>query len=192
MIYTACLQSNADYALAYAAKGWAVFPASRSIAAKCYRDHSDSMRLDLQKQHIRPATDQDRVRRYWAHSPSANIGVQLGAASKLLVVRLTGDLGLSNWFEMSASSETAVDTATVDTPFGWDLYFECKPEDADLCGPIAPGVTLLGNGAYALLPPSRSCTGEFFTWNDPDQRVLELPAWLLNRLLTSPEEQFVS
>lgn len=135
-------------ALAYAARGWPVFPCAKLGKPPAIpRDKGGRAFEDA-------TTDPDRIRAMWEAYPDANIGFCPGSAGLLVVDEdPTADHG-----ELHRATGGLPDTKLlVRTPRdGTHRYFalaegETVPPSASR---IAPGVDIRSSGSYVLLPPS--------------------------------------
>lgn len=87
------------WALRYAARGWPVFPVWWPLAGgacACGRpDCSHPGKHPLLRRGLHAATiDPTLIRRWWARWPLANVGIQTGSTSGLLVVDVDGARGV--------------------------------------------------------------------------------------------------
>ena len=83
-------------ALAYARRGWPVFPLHHPINDRCSCEKPDCgdvgkhpryHKADLQHGLRDATTDPEQIRRWWTRWPQANIGMVTGAISGLVVLR---------------------------------------------------------------------------------------------------------
>jgi hypothetical protein len=169
------------HALAYAAKGWAVFPVYEIQGdGKCACRGS---RVCQPGKHPRNAhgvseatTDAGAIRAWWRQWPAAGIGIATGARSGLVVVdvdpRNDGDVNLPAW---EASNGALPPTATVLTGGGGThlVFYGSGKFPKELC----KGVDLKSDGGYIVAAPSLHVSGRRYIWDagQPDEPSL-LPA----------------
>jgi Bifunctional DNA primase/polymerase, N-terminal/Primase C terminal 1 (PriCT-1) len=179
-------------ALAYAARGWKVFPlhtpaegASCSCVAgrNCERVGKHPRTLNG----LSDATDdQDQVRKWWGAWPTSNIGIRTGAESGLVVIdvdeRHAGEDTLQTLRELYGQIPVTVCALT-----GGGLHYYFKHPGVEVqssTGRIGDGIDCRGEGGYVVAPPSLHAGGRLYAWEgsgDPTEGVelAELPAWLL-------------
>lgn len=158
--------TTVETALAYAARGWRVFPVKG--------------KKPLVEWGTAATTDETAIRKMWDKRPRAGIGIATG--NGLVVVDL--DVhdpernGLDNWPKLLA--DTGIDVATpvaVRTPSGgMHLYFAEGEQDwRNSAGGLAPGVDVRGNGGYVVAPGGSRA----YEWVDGfDAELPVLPAEL--------------
>lgn len=140
-------------ALAYAQRGWAVFPliAKRPIPGS--HGHNDATTAPVQ------------IKRWWREHPDANIGIACSSEGNgPIVLDVDGPEG-----ERAAKllNLPATRTATSGRPHRKHYYF-APPESGELIKrrlAIRPQLDLLGEGGYVVAPPSiHPATGEPYRW----------------------------
>ena len=143
------MASMKDAALAYAERGWPVFP--------CRADKAPYMEGGV----LEATTNPDQILEWWSEFPRANIGFHLGEVG-LMVLDL--DPG-HDWDEIEGSVGPVPDTHLVArTPRGGEhLYLaldsgEVVPPSSNK---VAPHVDVRSWHSYVLLPPSRTADGEY-------------------------------
>jgi hypothetical protein len=157
-----------DAALAYAERGWYVFPLKARGKEPIYPGG------------FKTATaDPKRVRALWRKHPNANIGVHPGP-SGLLVIDLDGPTGEATAKEIGLLD---IETLTARTGRGRHLYF-LHPGGTVSNRGIGEGIDVRGNNGYVAAPPSVHPNGSVYEWIDPSCPVQPLPECvrvLLNR-----------
>jgi hypothetical protein len=167
-----------DAALAYASRGWSVFP----VEPKGKRPLGKLVPHGLKD----ATTDPDVVRRWWRTEPSANVGLPTGIHFDVLDV--DGAEGME-----AINAARPADGPTIDGP-------TCHTGRGDHCYLAVTGlgnraavldhVDFRGKGGYVVAPPSVHRSGTTYTWMPgwaPEhQPILPAPAWLLD-LLRQPE-----
>ena len=167
-----------DYALAYAARGWRVFPLSERSKKPVARSNG----------FCDATTDAERIRRYWTARPLHNVGIATGRVSGLLVVDLDPKHdGVSNFQQIVKERGGLTQGPTVRTGSGGlHLYFKLPdgaPPIGCSAGQIAPGVDVRCDGGYVVAAGSVHPDGPLYQWEpgySPDEVELALPPpWLL-------------
>ena len=164
-------------ALAYAAKGWPVFP--------CGMDKKPLTKNGF----YNATTDPEQIRNWWAKYPNAAIGVPTGRTSGILVidldVRPDGD-GRESMRDLEARIGQLPDTVMSITPSGGNHRVFRYPGDDETNFSSAAGISdhvdVRADGGYIILPPSTIRSGAY-TWelsSDPeDVQPAQLPdAWV--------------
>jgi hypothetical protein len=151
-------------ALAYAAKGWPVFPLKpgekRPATAHGVKDAT---------------TDLDQVAAWWRKNSEYNIGMACGEPSGVWVLDVDGDEGHLALLELGHGYPF---TLTQYTPSGGvHFFFRHVPGLGNTASKIAPKVDSRGDGGYIVLSPSQ-VGGRQYRWagkGEPEQ----IPGWLV-------------
>ena len=174
-----------DAALAYAARGWHVFPLHSLRNSRCSCGAAECGNV---AKHPRTptgfkdaTTDAAAIRAWWARWPDANVGIATGAVSGVDVLdvdsRHAGDESLETRFP---GLEAAVESLTGGG--GRHLCWIHAPGVGSRAG-ILPGVDVRGDGGYVVAPPSIHASGRRYQWeamHDPEEHALtETPPELL-------------
>jgi hypothetical protein len=145
--------------------------------------------LDTGKAPLTPNGYKDASSSRWAiyhffkNAPQANIAVATGEASKVLVLdidpRHGGDKTLA---QLEKELGRLPSTWRSRTSRGGQHLFFRWPSDLKLTRDSAgkllgPGIDVLGNASYAILPPSVHATGHVYRWRDK-KALHQLPARL--------------
>ena len=148
-------------ALAYAARGIAVFPLAAGEKVPLAGGHGV---LDA-------TTDAAQILSWWKATPDANIGVAAGASDLLLVDvdAKDGRDGFTAWAVLRAEHPFDDTTPHVWTPNnGKHLYFTAPPgihlRNTD--DELGPGIETKANGKYCVAPPSRLHDGRGYRWDE--------------------------
>ncbi len=173
-----------DAALAYAARGWPVFPLrpkgkgpliASSLGGAGYRDAT---------------CDPGQIRFWWSRHPQANIGIACGAVSGLVVLdqdlyKPEAEPQLVAW---ETEHEPLPPTRMVLTGGGGLHLWHRHPGGIVPSRPLAPGIDIKGDGGYIVAPPSRHPSGSVYRWlGDPEHVLAPLPDWLLVRCQRAPD-----
>jgi Bifunctional DNA primase/polymerase, N-terminal len=155
-------------AVAYARRGWPVFPCA------------PRGKVPLTKHGLHDAScDVGLVAARWDESPTANIAIACGP-SKLFVVDGDGAEAVRSWCELTRRHGHDRRTLTACTGKGFHLYFRGRGRSS--AGRIAPCVDTRGEGGYVIAPPSVHGSGARYRWVDARVAIAPVPAWLLEAL----------
>jgi len=187
----------AEYALAYAAIGLAVFPLHWAIerdgvlGCSCGDVECRSRaKHPLTMAGVKDAsTDADAIAAWWQQWPDANIGLALGG---LVVVdvdpRNGGDVTLES---VEAERGKLPDTWLALTGGGGNHYVYRATAGATYPGKLGKGLDLKrGDGAYIVVEPSRHISGIAYAWEASSSpldgaAIATAPDWLAEKAVTS-------
>ncbi len=179
-----------DAALAYAARGWPVFPLySPTLDGKC-----DCLKPDC----ISPAkhpwtkrgfydatTDETLIREWWNRWPSANVGIRTGEYSGIVVIDLDS-VGAKEEVKKLLGNYDIATVPRVRTGKGWQLYLKYPGFYIKSRAGILHHVDVRGDNGYVVGVPSKHISGKTYQWEVPLTAELpELPPELL-KLISSP------
>lgn len=181
-----------DYALAYAARGWRVFPIyeCRATGTQCAcgnRKCTSPGKHPRVKNGVKDATvDQIAIRAWWRQWPEANVGVATGAG--LMVVDIDPRHGGDDTIDaLRAELGAWGDTVEALTGGGGRHIYLSIPDGVvtrNSASELGAGVDIRTDGGYVVAPPSNHATGGVYRWeasSDPSDGVglAEIPgAWL--------------
>lgn len=154
-----------DAALAYAARGWHVFP---------LEPRGKRPAASLAQHGLTDATDDlDRVRAWWGKAPESNVAVTTGTRSGLLVIDLDGERAEDSYASLlvahgAPGREHHPDGAVVRTGSGWHLYLGLPAglSIRNSASRLGPGIDVRGDGGYVVAPPSVHPSGRVYIWRD--------------------------
>lgn len=160
-------------ALAYMARGWAVFPTNGKAPA------TRNGVLDA-------STEEHLAGIWWERWPSRGVALATGVPSGVWTLDVDGEDGAEALGTLTAHHGRLPDTVTSRTGGGgWHLLYR-MPSDRDVrnsASKVGPSIDVRGTGGYAVLPPSGHASGRFYTWlpgrGPEDLSVAEAPRWLL-------------
>jgi hypothetical protein len=171
-----------DHALAYAARGWFVFPlVPGGKEPMIPRDRGGNGYHDA-------TVDVDRIRAWWTAAPDAGIGIATAPSG---IGVLDVDIGEKNGKPVGGAESLRKLVNTIKIPQtlaaragggGLHVYLT-RPPDADPVRRIRfnkvdyPGLDWIGDG-YIIAPPSLHPSGARYTWAN-DAPIVEAPAELL-------------
>lgn len=145
-------------ALAYAARGWRVFPLVprgkvplASLAPHGFKDAT---------------TDEAAIHEWWRREPNANVGIATGRDSGVDVL----DVDVKHDGRRTLADHEAehgyIETLTVTTGTGGQhLYFVHQEGVRNSAGRLA-GIDVRGGGGYVVAPPSIHPNGNPYRWDD--------------------------
>jgi putative DNA primase/helicase len=166
-------------ALAYAKRGWPVFPCrgkqpaiGKKKGGQGYKDAT---------------TDPDRIREWWRRFPNANIGIATGSPSGFWVLDIDPDKGGTNSLaELCARYGPLPESAIQITGSGGQhILFRFNGEGIrNRVADIAPGLDTRATGGYIVAAPSiHPDTGAQYQWdaehNPAAITLADAPAWLV-------------
>ncbi len=183
-------RATVDYALAYAAKGWHVFPcwwiengACACGDVSCKSPGKHPIGALVPRGHIDASIAPQRIASWWRQHPEANIAVYLGASGLVAIdidPRNGGDLTIEQIESEFGPLLSEVEARTGGG--GRHLIYRAPSDLGNLPGKLGPGVDVKLNG-YVVVEPSRHLSGQQYAWeasSDPLQDAVPspLPDWL--------------
>ncbi len=177
-----------DAALAYAARGWYVFPCREKDGAPC-TDRKGKTIIPMAKSPytshgVKDATtDPERIRTWWGRWPGAAIGLDCGR-SGLLAVDIDvkhGHNGPAKWASLGIADAGAL---LSQTPSGGQhvIFAQNGTKLGNTSGRLGDGIDTRGHGGYIILPPSRVADGVYMALNDWQASPATLPGALAQLL----------
>lgn len=172
----ATLPDVARHALAYAARGWRVFPLQPG----------GKKPLPGSRGFLDAVSDPAEVVRLFA-DPSLNLGVATGGGLLVLDVDRKGSADGAESLARLLEQHGALPRApAVATPSGgWHLYLYAAGEHRSTAGRLGPGLDSRARGGYVVAPPS-TVDGRKYRWcagrSPRDVPLAPAPAWLLEAL----------
>lgn len=177
-------------ALAYAQKGWPVFPVYEPNTQGCSCGNQECEHIG---KHPRTghgwrdaSTDPVVIEEWWRTWPDANVAIAMGGPGRLVALDIDGPAGEASLEELVRQHGILPTTLESLTGTGRHILMTV-PEGVK----IPPSVSVLGEkidirpqGTYIVAPPSLHVTGRRYRWAS-DQPISAMPEWLL-RLLTVP------
>lgn len=175
-------------ALAYAARGWRVVPASAGSKRPTVKGWPDLA-----------TTDTEDIVRWWAASPAANVCITTGRASGIWVLDIDDKGGAGGSAALAALERAHGDlpsTYSVGTGSGgvhhyW-TYDNIDFHLGNTAGKIGPGLDTRGDGGQVVAPPSRvddpAHTMQYVVLTDVPP--IAAPAWLVDLLRPAPARPY--
>lgn len=187
-----------EAALAYARRGWPVFPCHHPVPGGCSCRSpgcASAAKHPRTKRGLHDATTHPEViARWWRAWPRANVAIRTGAGraagARGLVVLDVDPLhgGEASLDRLLATHGPLPSTRVVRTGNdGVHLYF-CHPGGtvANSAGTrLGPGLDVRGDGGYVIAPPSMHATGATYRWGTI-RDLAPVPPWLCD-LLAAPK-----
>lgn len=156
-----------EAALAYAARGWRVFPlAPGSKLPAIPKDEARALSRGWQHggHGCRDATtDVVKIQAWWRNCSRANVGIATGASSRIFVVDLDcrdAAIDFRSRFDIGAPLIQR-------TPRGWHLLYEWSADCEGLsisAGMLGSGIDTRGEGGYIVAWPSVRDDGGAYSW----------------------------
>jgi hypothetical protein len=161
-------------AVAYAERGWAVFPLK------------PGQKVPAVQHGVKEATtDRAQVEAWWSKMPEANIGMACGTPSDLWVLDVDGQEGEQS---LLAFGHGFPATLTQYTPSGGlHFVFRHMAGLGNSAGSIAPKLDTRGDGGYIVVSPS-VVNGREYRWAGKVEPQ-PIPGWLLTTVRKPPVER---
>ena len=181
-----------DAALAYARRGWHVFPChTPRPGGKCScgkRDcdkvgkHPRWEEVTLEHGVTDATTDPATITAWWQKWPDANIGGAAGAKSGFDAADPDGEAGLDDLAALEVKHGALPDTPTSITGGGKHLLFKHAPGKKNTVKADGLSIDLRTDGGYVILPPSLHWSGRRYAWeataHPDDMPLADMPVWL--------------
>jgi len=170
------MNSIIEVALAYAEKGFLVFPCKGNKKPFTLHGYKEA------------TTDIEQIKRWWTLYPDAMIGFPTGAINRVWVLdvdrpkkpeEFDGNLSLA---ELVRQFGPLPDTWTQTTPSGGTHYIFAYPQDGlpipNTSNQIAKKLDVRGDGGYIIMAPSKNSNGGGYNLSKNYPAVLA-PDWLV-------------
>lgn len=170
--------AHLDWALRYAAMGWAVLPLQPRAKIPLGALVPNGL-LDASKD---PAV----ITRWWIQYPDANIGIATGSASGFCALDVDPRHGGEDaLFALSKKIGLSVDTITNLTGGGGFQYLY-RTNDSTVrnsAGKLGPGLDIRGEGGYIVVPDSIHPSGNAYEWEGSSDPFEDGHLWADSTLL---------
>jgi hypothetical protein len=175
-----------DAALAYAAKGWRVFPLHSMVNGQCScgADVCSAAKHPRTADGFKSASSElARINGWWRTWPTANIGIATGKASGFWVLDVDPDKGGEATLAMLVAEHEAL-PATLEAMTGSGgrhLLFAYAGPVPNSTQRLGPGLDVRGDGGYIVAAPSNHKSGGVYEWQEP-LPLASAPTWLVGLL----------
>lgn len=196
--------SRAERALAFARRGWFVFPCHWATDGRCSCGHDECSHVGkhplgrlVHSGATEATTDIDQITEWWTREPFANIGIATGP-SRLVVLdvdpRHGGDKSLLDVTGEISAADLSKETYSVQTPgdghrHGYHLYFIDGGDTFASRINLRPGLDVRGDTGYVIAASSVGANGGYECVNDVDPAPV--PSRLRDELLKSTKSDTV-
>jgi hypothetical protein len=176
-------------ALAYAARGWAVFPLYSAMRGRCTCGRGDCSSPGKHPRTTRglhdATTDAEQLAAWWRRRPSSNIGIATGAASGIFVVDVDRIEALE---ELRRDHGLLPETLEQRTGSGGRHLVFRYPAGIKIGNRagLLEGLDARGDGGYIVAPPSTHISGHRYIWRNR-LRVASAPTWLVDLVRPRPQ-----
>ena len=186
-----------DYALAYAARGWAVLPiyAISNGGCTCHKRacNSPGKHPRLRKWVTQASTDPARIKEWWRSWPDSGVGITTGDASSLFVLDVdVGKAGFDTLEQLQNEHGSLPVTLSQATGGGGRHYLFKWPEQdmRSNAGALGSGLDIRASGGFIVAPPSAHVSGNVYAWksNLHDSVIAPVPQWIIEQLLKPKAE----
>ena len=141
-----------EYALRYAALGWAIFPCRPNDK----RPATPHGCLDA-------TTDADQIREWWTKIPDLNIGLACGEISGITALDIDPRSDGHEFLAAAVADNGPIEGVwESQTGGGGTHYLFSYDDEANV--DLAPGVEIKSDGKYIILPPSIHPNGNSYEW----------------------------
>jgi len=174
--------NTANFAVAYADKGWDSFPCKQ-------KDKTPLVRwADV------ATKEKNMLVGWWDSTPLANIGIACGKRSGIVVLDIDRDHdGFFSLADLILEHGQLPQTPTVKTGNGGEHVYFKHPgiEIRNSAGKLGPGLDIRGDGGYVVAPPSVHPNGNVYEWTVKPSEVplAEMPKWMIELLQAKTPEQ---
>ena len=173
-------QRMVDYALAYAARGWVVFPAPPGGKLSYVSgEKTNGNRWGATK-------DPDEIKKYFDDYPRAGIGLPTGPGSGFWVMEADTPEGhdvdgIASLKQLEAEHGPLPETLMAESPSGSPHYYLNYPPGVMIrnsTSKIGPGIDVLGEGGMVIAPPSIRPGKGTYRWLNAAP-IADAPPWLI-------------
>src|SRR5262245_30604667 len=176
-------------ALAYAERGWMLFPAPPGSK----KSHV-SRKYDPNERNWGMTNDPAQIKQYWEDFPAANVGLPTGTENGFWVceadtIKGHGIDGIASLRALEQQHATLPPTLMAESPSGSLHYYFRQPDGIKITNStsmVAPGVDVKGEGGMVIAPPSVRHDG-VYRWRN-ELPIADPPAWLV-QLVTAASRQ---
>ncbi len=187
---TSKITSALDHALAFAQRGFRIFPIyniGKDGHCSCQQDCSSPGKHPRFAGWKRDATTHEKTIRNWARKhPQTNFAAVAGPGHVVLDLdQREAHNGFDTFAKLQGEHAPVGPTLTVKTPSGLHLYFKTKAPIGNGAGKIGEGIDHRGIGGYVLLPGSNHHSGAHYQLLK-ESPCADLPPWIETLILETP------
>jgi Virulence-associated protein E/Bifunctional DNA primase/polymerase, N-terminal/Primase C terminal 2 (PriCT-2) len=167
-----------DMALAYARKGWRVFPlhSIRDGHCTCQKRCTSPGKHPRTRGGFKDATTEPApITAWWNRWSDANIGIATG--SGLAVIDVDGPEGFQEFGQLVRGNEPIPETLVSKTGNGYHFIFSTREGGPEVRNSARGNVHVRGEGGYIVAPPSNHHSGKQYQWVK-QAKLAVLPDWL--------------
>lgn len=162
-------KSLLDHALMYSKKGWRVFPCKGKVPLTLSGFKDSSL-------------DEGQIKKWWADNPEANIGIETGERSGIVVLDIDSkNDGFASMSRIAEKEGKLKDTVRAYTANGgYHCYFKYSPDIKSRNG-FENGIDIKSDGGYVIAPPSKLSDSQRYTWisnKGVDNELTYAPEWM--------------
>lgn len=154
-------------ALAYAARGWPVFPLKP-------QSKEPATRRGFYDASTNPAT----LHRWFGCGFPYNVAIRTGAPAGIMILDADGTAGSTSLRALEAKHGALPATRISATGKGRHLWLTAAAPIPCSIGKVAPGIDIRGDGGYVVAPPSIHPNGTIYRWVN-DLPTTPAPDWLV-------------
>lgn len=188
-----------EAALAYARRGWQVFPLHTATAGQCSCSNPNCENIGkhphTKRGLLEATTNTEQIHGWWHQWPDANIGVRTGQESGIFVVDVDVKKadGLHAWTEL-LDMNGPVETLTAITGSGGQHWVFTLPPNTSIrngTNKLGPGIDIRGDGGYIVVWPSVHESGNTYEW-EHTVPPSSPPQWLVTLCETANRQAAIS
>lgn len=182
-------KSILDWALEYARRGWQIFPLHTVRDGKCSCGNescTDAGKHPRGRRGLKEATNDEAQIRAWFdwNAPPSNIGLATGKNSGITVIDIDigeGKKGAESWAELTKEEGEPLTLTATTGSGGKHLLFRYNSALKTAANVLGPGIDVRNDGGYIVAAPSEHRSGGFYSWDDWEEKLGDLPANMSRR-----------
>lgn len=195
------MSEQLESALALAAAGYRVFPATYAVDGHCScgkdcgkpEEHPTGKHPAILKWQKLATTDEEQIRKWWQRR---NYNPAIATGKGLVVLDVdTRHGGLESLKELEAKHGKLPETRKVVTGgSGWHYYFHTEKKFTNRAGKLGKGLDVRSDGALVIAPGAVHISGRCYEWEllcspEDGQEEAALPDWLEKLMLGGGVEE---
>src|ERR1035437_10105748 len=159
------MTSNLEQALKYVSRGWSVFPVKPKDKVPAIASWA------VYAERLPTATE---VIGWWSENPNYNIAIVCGKVSNLIVIDLDKGKGEPDLMGL----ELPPTLSSITGGNGTHVYYKWRPGLIGNKVGYRTFVDIRSDNGYVVAPPSLHKSGNYYSWNDEDEIIADVPKWL--------------